>query len=94
MPEADEDHLGVALIQPGGSRYEQMKVAESRNEAREALAGREAATRVEPRNFTSLAIEILQGTFFIQENRKEGKEHENHIEGWLCKGVCREQKRL
>ena len=23
-----EDHLGVALIQPGGSRYEQMKVAE------------------------------------------------------------------
>ena len=25
--EADEDHLGVALIQPGSSRYEQMKVA-------------------------------------------------------------------
>jgi len=23
--EAEEDHLGVALIQPGGSRYEQMK---------------------------------------------------------------------
>ena len=72
MPEADEDHLGVALIQPGGSRYEQMKVAESRNEARKALAGREAATRVEPRNFTSLAIEILQGTFsFRKTGRKE-----------------------
>ena len=25
--EAFEDHLGVALIQPGGSRYEQRKVA-------------------------------------------------------------------
>lgn len=24
---AFEDHLGVAFIQPGGSRYEQMKVA-------------------------------------------------------------------
>lgn len=24
MPDADEDHLGVALIQPGSSRYEQM----------------------------------------------------------------------
>lgn len=26
--EADEDHLGVALIKLGGSRYEQMKVAD------------------------------------------------------------------
>jgi len=25
LSEAEEDHLGVALIQPGGSRYEQMK---------------------------------------------------------------------
>ena len=25
LSEAFEDHLGVALIQPGGSRYEQMK---------------------------------------------------------------------
>ena len=24
MPDADEDHLGVALIQSGSSRYEQM----------------------------------------------------------------------
>ena len=24
MPDADEDHLRVALIQPGSSRYEQM----------------------------------------------------------------------
>ena len=24
MPDADEDRLGVALIQPGSSRYEQM----------------------------------------------------------------------
>lgn len=28
LPEADEYHLGVALIQPGSSRYEQMKVAD------------------------------------------------------------------
>lgn len=26
--EADEDHLGVALIKPGCSRYERMKVAD------------------------------------------------------------------
>ena len=25
LSQAGEDHLGVALIQPGGSRYEQMK---------------------------------------------------------------------
>ncbi len=25
LSKAGEDHLGVALIQPGGSRYEQMK---------------------------------------------------------------------
>jgi len=25
LSETEEDHLGVALIQPGGSRYEQMK---------------------------------------------------------------------
>lgn len=25
LSETCEDHLGVALIQPGGSRYEQMK---------------------------------------------------------------------
>ena len=25
LSEVFEDHLGVALIQPGGSRYEQMK---------------------------------------------------------------------
>lgn len=28
LSKADENHLGVALKQPGGSRYEQMKVAD------------------------------------------------------------------
>lgn len=54
-----EDHLGAALIQPGGSRYEQMKWQKP--------SGGGSATRVEPREHkkhTSLAIEILQGTFF------------------------------
>ena len=38
LSKACEDHLGVALIQPGGSRYEQMKW--------QFLC---TATRVEPR---------------------------------------------
>jgi len=41
---AFEDHLGVALIQPGGSRYEQMKVAVNTGDRMAT------ATRVEPRS--------------------------------------------
>lgn len=30
LSKAGENHLGVALMQPGGSRYEQMKVADEK----------------------------------------------------------------
>ena len=48
MPDADEDHLGVALIQPGSSRYEQMSGSYFTNEI--------IAIRVEPRVIRPLQI--------------------------------------
>lgn len=83
MFEVKENHLGVALIQPGGSRYEQMKWQEfDASHADECNKGGTAY-------ITSLAIVILQGTFYIQKGRMD---YENHIKGWLRKGVCRKQK--
>ena len=40
LSEAEEDHLGVALIQPGGSRYEQMRWQYSAGMVIIALDGR------------------------------------------------------
>lgn len=51
LREAFEDHLRVALIQPGRSRYEQMKVADY------------SAKRVEPRILRPLQFYDCKGFF-------------------------------
>jgi len=51
LRKAFEDHLRVALIQPGSSRYEQIKVADH------------SAKRVEPRIIRPLQFLRLQGIF-------------------------------
>ena len=63
--ETSENHLRAALIRPGGSRYEQKEVA-----ARKVVA----AMRVEPRSRkgASLAIEMLQGTFYVRGPHEKG----------------------
>ena len=53
MPDADEDHLRVALIQPGSSRYEQMSGS---------YFYKIIAIRVEPRG--GYVPRLLQGTFW------------------------------
>ena len=69
MPDADEDHLRVALIQPGSSRYEQMSGS---------YFLKIIAIRVEPRVIRPL--QIVARDFFVTilnslENNK--KENEN-----------------
>ena len=76
--ETVEDRLRVALIKPGSFRYEQMKVADM---------GLYACNKGGTAYITSLAIGILRGALFFL-NRKETN-YENHIKGWLRKGVCR-----
>ena len=64
MPDADEDHLGVALIQPGSSRYEQMSGSYFEKMIRNNC--NQGGTACD----TSLA-RLLQGTFYfvtIQES--------------------------
>lgn len=53
MPDADEDHLRVALIQPGSSRYEQMSGSYYKI----------IAIRVEPRVIRPL--QIVARDFFV-----------------------------
>lgn len=53
LREAFEDHLRVALIQPGRSRYEQMKVADY------------SAKRVEPRILRPLQFYDCKGFFLL-----------------------------
>lgn len=55
MPDADEDHLGVALIQPGSFRYEQMSGSYFR---------KIIAIRVEPRVIRPLQI-VARDFYFI-----------------------------
>ena len=54
MPDADEDHLRVALIQPGSSRYEQMSGS---------YFLKIIAIRVEPRVIRPL--QIVARDFFV-----------------------------
>lgn len=54
MPDADEDHLRVALIQPGSSRYEQMSGS---------YFNKIIAIRVEPRVIRPL--QIVARDFFV-----------------------------
>lgn len=54
MPDADEDHLRVALIQPGSSRYEQMSGS---------CFLKIIAIRVEPRVIRPL--QIVARDFFV-----------------------------
>ena len=54
MPDADEDHLRVALIQPGSSRYEQMSGS---------YLQKIIAIRVEPRVIRPL--QIVAGDFYF-----------------------------
>ena len=65
LSQAGEDHLGVALIQPGGSRYEQMKVAE------------QSATRVEPREIRPLQSEDCKGLFARVMSRGRMPRHQH-----------------
>lgn len=46
--------------------------------------------------FTSLAVEILQGTFLllILMRKAERKHYEDYVKGWLREGVWRKQKYL
>ena len=60
MPDADEDHLGVALIQPGSSRYEQMSGS---------YLQKIIANRVEPRVIRPLQIVARDFLFFKMENK-------------------------
>ena len=54
MPDADEDHLRVALIQPGSSRYEQMRGSYYKI----------IAIRVEPRVIRPLQI-VARDFYFV-----------------------------
>ena len=59
MPDADEDHLRVALIQPGSSRYEQMSGS---------YFLKIIAIRVEPRVIRPLQIVARDFFVTIQQN--------------------------
>ena len=87
LSEADEDHLRVALIQPGSSRY-------LRNEVVIDCMCSEMTKRVEPRKFTSLAIFVNIARDFFDENYERKRMYENHIEGRLREGVFRKQEYL
>ena len=60
-----EDHLGVALIQPGGFRYQPDEVAAALCFHECTWQLQQGWNRVE---LTSLAIGILQGIFYAQSH--------------------------
>lgn len=95
LSQAGEDHLGVALIRPGGSRYEQMKWQLFCWQAVFVLLVRhEHCNKGGTAYFTSLAIYDCKGLSYCMERivRKGRKNHENHIKGRLREGVCRKQE--
>ena len=67
MLDADEDHLGVALIQPGSSRYEQM----SGSYFEEGYFSKIIAIRVEPRVIRPLQ-DRCRGLLFFQKENENG----------------------
>lgn len=67
MPDADEDHLRVALIQPGSSRYEQMSGS---------YFLKIIAIRVEPRVIRPLQI-VARDFFVLNSLENNKKENEN-----------------
>lgn len=83
---AGADHLGAALIQPGGSRYERKKrqIAARRvsppekGAAWRAVCEAESATRVEPRSGmdTSLAMGDCKGFFMHTGTQRKNKKGE------------------
>ena len=68
LPEVFEDHLGVALIQPGGSRYEQMKWQKITVTILKeiAVAGMVSATRVEPRIYVPCNRNIVRDFLYAE----------------------------
>lgn len=97
LPETDEDHLGVALIQPGSFRYEQMRWQIF---SRKCLQqGWNRVTYV-PCNSDIARDFLMQCKVWHWRNKiyiykmKWRQKNENHTERWLREGVRREQKRI